>query len=165
MSANVEIVQKQRKVSGRGMHPNSRAAIAGKGFKPGQSGNPNGRPKGQSLTAQLRAVLEDTDKKTKKEISRLVAEAIVLAARKGDVSAFREIADRTEGKPEQKKTVTENKTITVIFERPEFANHHTDAPQSPGEDTERIEALQRAGVRATLREITVGEIPVDGSGA
>jgi hypothetical protein len=69
-------------------------------FKPGQSGNPLGRPKSITLSEAIRLQLAQTFND-----SRTYAEEIALvlcgAAVKGNVNAAREIADRTEGKPKQ----------------------------------------------------------------
>lgn len=66
-------------------------------FKPGQSGNPGGRPKllGESYKAMLAKVNEnDPLGRTNAEI---IADALKLEAFKGDVGAAREIRSATEG--------------------------------------------------------------------
>ena len=74
----------------------------GKKFEPGITGNPAGRPKLTALTEALRVELAkkmpDADERTQAEA---IAQALVKEALAGDVSAIREIADRTEGKPKQ----------------------------------------------------------------
>lgn len=75
-------------------------------FKPGVSGNPGGRPKGASTTAELRAYLAElaADAKgepTGKTHRRLVAEALVSAAEAGDVPAIREVFNRDDGRSRQ----------------------------------------------------------------
>ena len=90
-------------------------------FKPGQSGNPAGRPPGIPNTAtRLKRFLE-LSQKIKNPINGeeeeiTVAEQLDLAmiakARKGDVRAFNALMDRLEGKPpqyiEQKSDLTTN---------------------------------------------------------
>jgi hypothetical protein len=71
-------------------------------FKPGQSGNPGGRPKTLPITEHLREVLSRLDKKTGKEIALLMAEKAVDLAKNGSIHHLREIADRVEGKPVQR---------------------------------------------------------------
>lgn len=66
-------------------------------FKPGQSGNPGGRPK-SSMTEVLRQVVaaKGPDGKTKREH---LAEKLVALAEKGDVAALKYIFDRCDGSP------------------------------------------------------------------
>jgi hypothetical protein len=61
-------------------------------FKPGESGNPKGRPKKKPLTEQLEKQLDDPKQ------AAAAAKAMIGKAKKGDVNAFREVADRVEGK-------------------------------------------------------------------
>jgi hypothetical protein len=77
-------------------------------FKPGQSGNPKGRPKSITLSEAYRKMLAQVDeadaqKRTRAEI---LAEEMYVKAKSGDVQALREIADRVEGKPKQTVTLT-----------------------------------------------------------
>ena len=55
-------------------------------FKPGQSGNPHGRPPGTGLSARLRESIRDDLPE--------VLEAIVRAAKDGDMAAARILLDR-----------------------------------------------------------------------
>ena len=66
-------------------------------WKPGQSGNPSGRPAGESFTTILRAALEAGHKKAPSWRHALVAKAVLMAAA-GDLDAMKWIADRTDGK-------------------------------------------------------------------
>lgn len=75
----------------------------GKGFMPGQSGNPSGGPKGRSLTARLRALLEKGEINGKpipggKQVADLVVEGLLKGAIKGDVRHQTEVWNRVEGK-------------------------------------------------------------------
>ncbi len=73
-----------------------------KPFKPGQSGNPAGRPKkallSDALRRQLAIAAPGMPERTQAEAiaSALIAEAIL-----GNVAAIREVGDRSEGKPAQ----------------------------------------------------------------
>jgi hypothetical protein len=78
-----------------------------KPFKPGQSGNPGGRPK-DLVACEMRDLLLrpcPLDKK-KRSWGQVIAEAIGKKARKGDIRAFEAIADRTDGKPAQAVSVS-----------------------------------------------------------
>lgn len=55
-------------------------------FKPGESGNPQGRPAGQTPGAKIRAAIE-------KESSEILA-AVIIAAKNGDMAAARMLMDR-----------------------------------------------------------------------
>jgi hypothetical protein len=72
-------------------------------WKPGQSGNPAGRPKSITLSEAMRLELAkmlpgDTQERTFAEV---IAQQLVRAAATGNILAAKEIADRTEGKPKQ----------------------------------------------------------------
>ncbi len=70
-------------------------------FKPGQSGNPGGRPKAKLITTAYREALELLDPKEKKTLAQVLANITVEQARKGNLAALKEITDRTEGKSVQ----------------------------------------------------------------
>jgi hypothetical protein len=81
-------------------------------FKPGQSGNPAGRPKSITLSEALRLELAkmlpgDTHERTFAEV---IAQQLVRAAATGNILAAKEIADRTEGRPKQAVDMTMNVT-------------------------------------------------------
>ena len=80
-------------------------------FKPGQSGNPGGRPKRKRITEALMDALETLVKAGDKTAAEAVAVAMIRKAIKGDVKAATFIADRTEGKPAQ--TVKVEGGITI----------------------------------------------------
>lgn len=93
-----------------------------KPFKPGQSGNPKGKPKGvEHSSTRLKRLLELTQKMknpvTGQDEDFTVAEQMDLAlinkARKGDVLAYREILDRLEGKAKQTVEQTGDMGITI----------------------------------------------------
>ena len=98
-----------------------------KPFKKGQSGNPKGRPKGVLNSAtRLKRILELTNKKKNKgtgemedfTVSEQMDMALISKALVGDVTAYREIMDRLEGKAKQSLEVTE-KTIKVLHTDPD----------------------------------------------
>ena len=68
-------------------------------FQPGQSGNPGGRPSGQSLTARIRKALDTPDESDpSKTVGDSIIEAMIREARGGDVQAFRTLIERVDGK-------------------------------------------------------------------
>ena len=81
-----------------------------KPFKPGQSGNPNGRPKGvPNAATRMKRFLEleinGKNPITKEDEQFTVAELmdlkIIAKAMNGDLSAWEKINDRLEGRPKQ----------------------------------------------------------------
>ena len=69
-------------------------------FKPGQSGNPKGRPKLPKLKEAIAAIL--ADEKDGKTALDAVLMALRAKAIKGDVRAAQELLDRAYGKAQQK---------------------------------------------------------------
>ena|SRR5688500_18404908 len=68
-------------------------------FKPGQSGNPKGRPpKGEATAEILRAIGDLTYNNTEKTYRERAAQVLWEQACKGNLAAFQWIVDRTEGK-------------------------------------------------------------------
>ncbi len=65
-------------------------------WKPGQSGNPNGRPKWKPLTETLQALIDE-----KPEVLREFGKSMLIKACKGDVAAANLVWDRLEGKVTQ----------------------------------------------------------------
>ena len=73
--------------------------ITGKGFKPGVSGNPNGRPKGiQSIPDILRKIGEEDGTVDGKSKLDVILYKVFQFAVEGRPWAVQFIADRTEGK-------------------------------------------------------------------
>ena len=78
--------------------------ITGKGFMPGQSGNPGGRPKGlvKISSCYERALARpfpgDQQGRT---YAQVIADRTVELAAEGRIDAIKEITDRTEGRSKQ----------------------------------------------------------------
>ncbi len=87
-------------------------------FKPGQSGNPGGRPKTAPLSHACRELLalplpDDPEGRTYAEA---IAQALAEKALAGDIRAAQEIADRAEGKPRQRLEI-DNSALREAFDR------------------------------------------------
>ena len=90
-------------------------------FKPGQSGNPNGRPKGESITAKLRKILESeyTDGKTVADhiVNTIVKEILSPSGKYGfNTPLLREILERVEGKVPDKHEI-ETGDISIVYKQ------------------------------------------------
>jgi len=73
-----------------------------KPWQPGQSGNPGGRPRTKLITSELERMLEqEAPAANGKTWAAVIAEALLKKARKGDVRAIAELANRVEGKARQ----------------------------------------------------------------
>jgi hypothetical protein len=73
-------------------------------WKPGQSGNPGGRPKNDSITSRLRRVL--ASEHNGREIADLIAERLIKEALSGKFPFLKELLDRTEGAALERHRVT-----------------------------------------------------------
>ena len=93
----------------------SRSLANLKPFKPGQSGNPAGRPKSITMSEAYRRELAklDPDDKHGRTFAEVLAEQIIIKAKGGDVAAVRELTDRTEGKPRQTVTLSMEKRVQL----------------------------------------------------
>lgn len=89
-------------------------------WKPGQSGNPNGRPRRKPITdayLQLLESIDPRDKKLKRTFAQRIAQAMVdQVVKNGSVAAAAEIADRIEGKVAQRQEHTGADGGPMVFE-------------------------------------------------
>ena len=67
-------------------------------WKPGQSGNPNGRPKVKLVSEYVREKLADINPLTNKTVAEEIAEKVINQAIEGIHEARNTLLDRTEGK-------------------------------------------------------------------
>jgi hypothetical protein len=109
-------------------------------FKEGKSGNLNGRPKGSiSSKTILNRFLSLVEKGVKNPVTgefedMTVAEvmnlSIIAKARKGDLSAYREVLDRLEGKAQQNiDHTTGGEKIDNKFEIEILTNQNEVSPE------------------------------------
>jgi len=83
-------------------------------WKPGQSGNPGGKAKGQSLTAVLRELLNEIPKGDTAKLKERIVKALLDKALKGDTKALDLIFERSDGKVKDELEVTEVQKIEFI---------------------------------------------------
>jgi hypothetical protein len=83
--------------------------VTGKGWVPGRSGNPSGRPKKKPITEIFEELLEDP--KTREGIKKQVRETMTSRGMAG-VLLLKEAAERTEGKISQE--IELNATIASL---------------------------------------------------
>ncbi len=80
----------------------------------GVSGNPGGRPKTKPLTDVLEWLLDQEAPGARgRTYAEVIAEALIKQARKGDVRAIAELANRIEGKPLQPVNVDASWEISL----------------------------------------------------
>ena len=80
----------------------------GRDWKPGQSGNPNGRPKtGNALAELLRKRFDEVDSETGLSFGELAAQKMVARSLESD-NAFRVATETAYGKPKQSMDLNAN---------------------------------------------------------
>lgn len=102
----------------RGEHPNTLANLAPYQFKPGESGNPSGRPKRDVASDICRALFEGNAEQIYEALGREII-------KKGSAYAFQVASDRAYGKLKQSLVHTGdedggpiNANLTVTFVKP-----------------------------------------------
>lgn len=84
-------------------------------FVPGQTGNPNGRPKGSiSMVDKLRQYLQDHPEEADKLISSLIQQGTT-----GNTVAIKEILDRIDGKVTDTHRIEGDIPISIIYKQVE----------------------------------------------
>ena len=78
-------------------------------IKPGECLNPGGRPKGKSITAELRKLVERGD--TAEEL----ADILYRMSRK-DLGALKELLDRTDGKVTDTHRIEGDVPISIVYQ-------------------------------------------------
>lgn len=87
-------------------------------FKPGQSGNPGGRPKGVSLTALLREAMEQPDGET--TVAQELVNMAIREAKAGNFQFFKEVLDRVDGKVIDKVEIDDARKAYDVGNSPEI---------------------------------------------
>jgi len=109
-------------------------------FKPGQSGNPVGRPRTAKLSEACRAKLASLipGDSESRSYAEAIADRLAQLALKGDIRAAQELADRAEGRPSQMAPPTEYsgvKYIVLDMPRPQRPVALAASPQAAHHDT------------------------------
>lgn len=115
------------------------------GFKPGQSGNPGGRPRGAlSCPAVIRRRWHEKnpDDARGRTWFEMAVDELRTKAASGDVVAFKELYDRLEGKPRQSVTLTVDQRDR--FER--MVDKLIESEASEGRTISRDEAIAALAV-------------------
>jgi len=95
-----------------------------KPFKKGQSGNPNGRPKGSLNRSTIARKWLDTNKNQVNPITNveeqltqedLMTLALIKKANKGDVQAYKQLMDSAYGKATSSVDINSSEGISVDF--------------------------------------------------
>ncbi len=101
-------------------------------FKPGDRGNPNGRPlKEWTMASLIRDALEiEDDKGVPHKIS--IANKLAELAKGGDITAIKEVNNRLDGMPAQSIKQTNDGEIRVIISR--YGSQHNPPTETTGGD-------------------------------
>lgn len=84
-------------------------------WKPGESGNPRGRPlKGQSMAEAIRDELDDSGRGRTTKRQRIARKAVALAIG-GDAAAMRYVRDTTEGTPQRNVNLSGDLDVGVTI--------------------------------------------------
>ena len=102
--------EKEQKVDGRLNNPYL--------FKKGQSGNPNGRPKGSiSITGEIKKKLQEAAGNGKTYLDLVIQKIIDKAIKDGDTATLRIMWSYIDGMPKQSTDITSNgKTVFLPAE-------------------------------------------------
>jgi len=107
--------EKEQKVDGRLNNPYL--------FKKGQSGNPNGRPKGSiSITGEIKKKLQEAAGNGKTYLDLVIQKIIDKAIKDGDTATLRIMWSYIDGMPKQSTDITSNGK--TIFLPSEILNKH-----------------------------------------
>ena len=109
-------------------------------WKPGISGNPNGRPPNEdSLNNLLREEIEKADPNQELKNKEIIAAALVRMAKEGNRQAIEYIFNRLDGTPKQNLEVTGNiKFPEVVGFYPEDYDTSTSEDSSTDKESEEV---------------------------
>jgi len=82
-------------------------------FKPGQSGNPSGRPAGKSITAELRKLIEKGT--NAEDLAQMLYDMAKTKQGRDQLAALKEYMDRTDGKVPDTHKIESDIPINLTF--------------------------------------------------
>lgn len=114
------------------------------GWKPGESGNPKGRPRKERALSNLLRIIGDTPNADGVLKKRALAEVVWGAALGGDLTAARLIYEYCDGKPVQRNEISgpDSGPIPLAFEHAAALVDLTGDATGSSEDTEASGADQ-----------------------
>lgn len=120
-------------------------------FKPGQSGNPGGRPKrGWTWAGLLEEIGEQVEEKSGKQFKELVSKRLWVDAVNGNLGSQKEILNRMDGLPLSRQELTgangQPLSITVNAERGFVPTPRKVDVASNGSDAEGQPSIQGVSV-------------------
>ena len=86
-------------------------------WKPGESGNPNGRPPKNWTWKDLLEEAMDEKDATGVPVKKIIVKRMVELAKRGDLQATKEIIDRMDGKAKQSTDLQTQGDFTVVLAR------------------------------------------------
>ena len=108
------MIQKSSDSNGENNGSNVPPQLKAHQWKPGQSGNPKGRPKGTTLTAAIDELLDDDVKG--EQMRRALARVAVQRALQGDFRFYSLLMERRDGKVPDKLESDGSMNIHVSYE-------------------------------------------------
>ena len=103
-------------VSNNGNNRKSNDPLKEHQWQPGQSGNPKGRPKTDSVTRAIRSLLEDGI--NGQPLYDAIAKVAVQKALQGDKHFWQFVVDRSDGKVMDQVNQSGDVQVTVRYEEP-----------------------------------------------
>jgi hypothetical protein len=126
-------------------------------WRKGQSGNPGGRPRGASVTAELRRLM--AQEHGGKTIAVLVAERMVKDALSGKPGSVRELLERVDGKVTEKDQVEGAGGITALIIPPPRVTGEPQADEEARMERDRL--LREAAAQAPPgTKLVIGDWPL-----
>jgi len=86
-----------------------------KQWKPGESGNPGGKPKGKSITAELRKLLDKGT--TSEELAQILLDMAKTKTGRNQLDALKEVLNRSDGKVPDTHKIESDVPISIVYKQ------------------------------------------------